>query len=91
MELPQALVEALAIKEPAAAPPDPLSAREAEILALLVQGLTNRAIGVVLFISERSVDSHVARLFRKLKVRSRAEAIATARAARLIPHLDAAS
>lgn len=53
-----------------------LSPREVEIVALLATGRTHRAIGESLFISERTVDSHVARLFGKLGVRTRAEALA---------------
>ncbi len=51
-----------------------LTPREREILGLLVQGLTDREIGEKLYISPRTAQSHVARLFRKLDVHSRAEA-----------------
>lgn len=55
-----------------------LTPREREILGLLVQGFTDREIGEKLFISPRTAQSHVARLFRKLDVHSRAEAVAKA-------------
>ena len=55
-----------------------LSRREREILPLLAAGASNRAIAEALFISERTVDSHVARLFAKLDVHSRVEAITVA-------------
>ncbi len=78
----QAMAEALAPQwETAAVPSNVLSPREREIFRLLASGLTNRAIGQELFISERTVDSHVSRIFRKLDVRTRAEAIAVGRAA----------
>jgi predicted ATPase/DNA-binding CsgD family transcriptional regulator len=81
----QAVAEALELRwETAGTPSVLLSPREQEILRLLAAGQTNRAIGETLFISERTVDSHVARVFRKLEVRTRAEAIAAGRAAGLI-------
>jgi DNA-binding NarL/FixJ family response regulator len=48
--------------------------REAEVLDLLVEGRTNRQIGDVLFISEKTVSVHVTNLLRKLGVESRTEA-----------------
>jgi len=61
-----------------------LSPREQEVLALLVQGLTDRAIADALFIGERTVNSHVARLYGKLGVRSRAAAVSAALGAGLV-------
>jgi DNA-binding CsgD family transcriptional regulator len=90
LPLEQAVAEALeAVDEGAGAPSTPgephgLSPREREIVLLLGAGQTNRAIGEALFISERTVDTHVARIFRKLAVRTRSEAIAAARAAGLL-------
>ncbi len=81
----QAVAEALATRwEFAAAPSVVLSPREREIFRLLAAGQTNRAIGEALFISARTVDSHVARIFRKLEVRTRAEAIDAGLAAGLV-------
>ena len=51
-----------------------LSAREAEVLRLLADGLTDREIAGALAISPRTVESHVSSLLRKLGVRNRAEA-----------------
>ncbi|MFC5286545.1 LuxR C-terminal-related transcriptional regulator [Actinokineospora guangxiensis] len=51
-----------------------LSHREREVLDLLVKGLTNRALGRRLGISERTVREHIARIFLKLRVGSRVEA-----------------
>ena len=55
-----------------------LSAREREVLALLVQRLTNPEIAEALFLSPRTVEAHVARIFNKLGVDSRREAAAVA-------------
>lgn len=54
-----------------------LTRRESDILPLLAAGLTHRQIGGRLFISERTVDSHVLRMFAKFEVRNRADLIAT--------------
>lgn len=52
-----------------------LSAREREVLELLVQGLTNNEIGARLFISPITVRNHVSRILGKLQVRDRREAM----------------
>jgi len=57
-----------------------LSARELEILRLVADGLRNADIASRLFISERTVDHHVAAIFAKLSVRSRTQAARVARA-----------
>ena len=60
----------------AAAPPEPLTAREAQILALLAEGLVNKQIAARLGISGHSVKTDLAGLFHKLGVSTRAEAVA---------------
>jgi DNA-binding NarL/FixJ family response regulator len=55
-----------------------LTPREREILELLAEGLTMQQIGRRLTISPRTVETHVAKLYRKLEVRSRVQAIAKA-------------
>jgi non-specific serine/threonine protein kinase len=55
-----------------------LSRRERAVLRLLVEGKTDREIGEALFVSHRTVQSHLARIFRKLDVHGRAEAAAEA-------------
>ena len=58
--------------------PHNVTRREAEILALLGEGLSNREIGDRLFISPTTVARHVANLFSKLEVDTRAKAAAYA-------------
>lgn len=52
----------------------PLSRREREVLDLLARGLSNRAIAQELVISEKTAESHVGNILRKLNVANRAEA-----------------
>ena len=59
--------------------PAGLTARQAEVLDLLGQGLTNRQIASELFISPKTAEHHVAAILTKLGVGTRAEAVATAR------------
>jgi len=62
------------------APADPygLSRRERDVLALLVEGRTNREIGATLFISEKTASVHVTHILDKLGVTSRGAAAALA-------------
>ncbi len=55
-----------------------LSTRELEILHLMVEGLTNKEIGNTLHISESTVKKHSGKIFEKLKVKSRTQAIKVA-------------
>jgi DNA-binding NarL/FixJ family response regulator len=55
-----------------------LSQREIEVLELIARGKSNKEIGSALFISEGTVKSHLKRIFPKLGVISRTEAIANA-------------
>jgi len=56
-----------------ASPVDELSGREREILALMAQGRSNQAIGERLFLSERTVESHVSSIFGKLGLQPAAD------------------
>ena len=53
-----------------------LSARQTEIAQLIAAGKTNAEIAATLFLSERTIESHVAALFNKLNVGSRTELVA---------------
>ena len=55
-----------------------LTAREHDVLTLLAEGLTMRQIGRRLGISPRTVETHVAKLYRKLGARARLDAVARA-------------
>jgi DNA-binding NarL/FixJ family response regulator len=52
-----------------------LTDREQEVLALVAKGFTNKAIGVQLSISDRTVQGHLAHIFSKLQASSRTEAV----------------
>jgi LuxR family maltose regulon positive regulatory protein len=75
-DLPSALPEGHRDSEPLI---DPLSQRELKILQLIAQGLSNREIGERLFLALDTVKGHNRKIFDKLQVQSRTEAIARAR------------
>lgn len=52
----------------------PLTERELEILQMAAQGMTNKAIGFAVSISDRTVQGHLASIYSKLKVAGRTEA-----------------
>jgi len=52
-----------------------LTDREMEVLSLVAKGYTNKAIGVQLAISDRTVQGHLAHIFGKLQASSRTEAV----------------
>ncbi len=62
-----------------------LTEREREVLALMVEGLTNRQIANVLEISRYTVNAHVSSILSKLGVASRTEAVAVAIQNKLVP------
>jgi DNA-binding NarL/FixJ family response regulator len=76
-----ALVEAAgagARPAPSSAPaslPDDLTPREAEVLSLVAQGLSNREIASALVVSEATVKTHINHVFAKIGARDRAQAV----------------
>lgn len=62
-----------------------LSAREVEVLALIADGHSNKVIARRLAISPNTVKTHMARLYEKLDVASRTQAIGRARALEILP------
>jgi DNA-binding NarL/FixJ family response regulator len=57
------------------APVEKLTDREMDVLSLVAKGHTNKAIGVQLAISDRTVQGHLAHIFGKLQASSRTEAV----------------
>src|SRR5512144_3245212 len=56
-------------------PIEPLTDRELDVLRLAAKGYTNKAIGIQLHISDRTVQGHLAHIFAKLQANSRTEAV----------------
>lgn len=74
----ETLLPALPVNDPIL-PPAPLDAaltpRESEVLTMLAEGLSNKAIAQRLHLSEHTVKFHISSLFAKLQVSSRTEAV----------------
>ena len=62
-----------------------ITPREHEILGLIAEGLSNREIGERLFVSENTVKTHSSRLFDKLDVSRRVQAVQKGKEHGLIP------
>jgi DNA-binding CsgD family transcriptional regulator len=62
-----------------------ISVREHEVLGLLAEGLSNKEIAERLFVSTNTVKTHLARVYDKLDVARRTQAVQKARSLRLIP------
>jgi NarL family two-component system response regulator LiaR len=80
-EAAQALVQAATQSPP---PGHDLTAREREVLALMVEGLNNREIAERLVVSQSTAKFHVSSILSKLGVESRTEAVALAVQHRLV-------
>lgn len=63
---------------------DPLTTRELEVAMLLAQGLDNRQIAERLVLSEKTVKNHLTRIYEKLRVTNRVQAVMTCQALSLI-------
>ena len=61
-----------------------LTARETEVLHLVAQGMTNAQVANILMISPRTVEKHLASIYRKLEVTSRTVAARYATARHLL-------
>lgn len=62
-----------------------ISKRELEVLTLMAEGLSNNEIAERLFVSLNTVKTHSAKLFEKLEVKRRTQAIETAKKLSLLP------
>ncbi|MFI5218476.1 MAG: response regulator transcription factor [Bacteroidia bacterium] len=62
-----------------------ISSRELEVLQLMAEGLSNHEIGERLFVSLNTIKTHTSRLFEKLEVKRRTQAIEKAKRLALIP------
>ncbi|MBK8249088.1 MAG: winged helix-turn-helix transcriptional regulator [Gemmatimonadetes bacterium] len=62
-----------------------LTPRELEVLELIAQGLSNREIAERVFLSENTVKTHSSRVFEKLDVKRRTQAVQRGKELRLIP------
>ena len=65
-------------------PRDKLTSRETEVLSALAFGKSNKEIATELFISEETVKTHVGRLFSKLGIENRAQAVVQALKRRIV-------
>ncbi|HEX7155171.1 MAG TPA: LuxR C-terminal-related transcriptional regulator [Thermoanaerobaculia bacterium] len=62
-----------------------ITQREHDVLVLMAQGLSNREIGEKLFVSENTIKTHSSRLFEKMSVNRRVQAIQRGKELGLIP------
>ena len=72
-------------RQPTSALIEPLSGREIEVLQLIAEGLSNREIAERLVISLSTVKGHTTKIYGKLNVNSRTQAVATARQLGMLP------
>ena len=65
---------------------NPLSPREMDVLALIARGLTNQEVAKVLFLSTNTIKSHSIKIYRKLQVNNRNQAVSKARLLGILPN-----
>jgi DNA-binding NarL/FixJ family response regulator len=86
--LTKRLVERFARQQPVSATTrnlvNALTARERDVLRLVARGLSNQEVAAALYISETTVKTHLGRLFAKLGVRDRVQAVIFAYEAGLV-------
>lgn len=73
------------LREPARAS---LSERETQVLTLVAEGNSNRAIATALFVSEATVKTHLIHVFEKLDVKDRTRAVTKAMELKLLPSVN---
>lgn len=73
--LTMAAVQSLVASDGRQEPDEPLTTREQDVLRLMVEGLTNTAIGERLSVSESTVRFHVGNIFRKLGTTNRTQTV----------------
>jgi DNA-binding NarL/FixJ family response regulator len=75
---PEVLQKAAQHPEKSAVFFEELTEREKEVLTFAARGMTNKQIGQDLFISDRTVQGHLQKIYQKLGVTTRTEAVTTA-------------
>jgi len=65
---------------------DPLSRREMDVLSLIARGMTNQEIALTLFLSSNTIKSHSIKIYRKLQVNNRNQAVSKARLLGILPN-----
>ncbi len=85
------LIERFVAQQPATSPAAgnhanvaSLTNREREVLIMIARGLSNNAVAAALFVSPATVKTHISRIFTKLDVRDRAQAVIAAYNAGLV-------
>ncbi len=73
--LPISLFQQLRLSSGQSAPMEALTKDEIEIMLFIVQGLTHEQVAVQIHMSKRSVDNYIKKIYQKLGVKSRAQAI----------------
>jgi DNA-binding NarL/FixJ family response regulator len=67
------IVSKLVARKRERGPLDELTEREREVLALIAEGHSNVGIGAQLFLSPKTVESHISQIFSKLDIRASAD------------------